>query len=83
MICSGQIDRDAAVAELRQPPYAEPTQLEQDRTFVLKKLGFDEHEWQALMESPIHTATDYPTNDFWFTRLGRFKDRFRAFATRP
>ena len=83
LICSGQIDREEALAELREPPYADPTLLEADRRFVLKKLGFDDGEWEAMMSAPIRSATDYPSNDLLFTRMSRVKNRFRSVATRP
>ncbi len=61
LIMSGQITRDAALAEVRQPPYAGYMQ-EEDMDYVLKKLGFSEEEFRQIMALPIRTYHDYPNS---------------------
>ena len=51
LICSGQIDRDQALRELEAPLY-DPEQLRSDKTYVLKKLGFTEEEFDRIMQEP-------------------------------
>lgn len=59
LICSGQIDRAQALRELEAPLY-DPESLRTDKTYVLKKLGFTEEEFDRLMqEAPVpHDAFD-------------------------
>lgn len=60
LICSGQISREEALEEMKLPAYDEE-QYKVDREFVLKKLGFSEAEFGAMMaEEPIsHKAYPY------------------------
>jgi hypothetical protein len=59
LIMSGQMTRDAALAELEQPPY-DPAHAADDRIFVAKKLGVSVAEFDDLMRRPKHTYSDYP-----------------------
>lgn len=69
LICSGQITREEALAELRQPP-APKELVTQDRAYVLKKLGLSEAEFAQILASPNKTYADYPNNS-------KLWDRFR------
>jgi N-acetyl sugar amidotransferase len=53
LICSGQITKEEALAELAKPPY--PIELqEEDKTYVIKKWGLTEAEFEKIMnEKPI------------------------------
>ena len=59
LIMSGKMTRDAALAELEQPPY-DPAHAADDRIFVAKKLGVSVAEFDDLMRRPKHTYSDYP-----------------------
>lgn len=59
LVCSGQMDRAAALAELEQPPY-DPALAAADKVFVAKKLGVSAAEFDALMALPKKTYADYP-----------------------
>lgn len=52
LIVSGQMTRDAALNMLEGPPYPDPDQEEQDRAFVMKKLGFTEETLAAYIKAP-------------------------------
>lgn len=53
LILSGQITRDEALAEIATPAY-DPNLLEEDKTYVAKKLGFSMEEFEKIMkEKPI------------------------------
>lgn len=82
MICSGQITRHRALAEMAKPAY-EPELLRQDTQFVLKKFGLTAEEFEAIVQAAPRSATDYPSHYFLFHRLGRLKNVFRGIATRP
>lgn len=51
LIASGQITREQAMEELKQPIY-NPEQLKTDREFCLKKLGFTENEFDVYLNAP-------------------------------
>lgn len=52
LVVSGHLPRDEAVKMLGQPPYSDPREEEQDREFVMKKLGFSEREFEDYMRGP-------------------------------
>jgi len=83
LICSGQMGRDEALAEMEKAPYADPALLREDMQYVLKKFRLSQEQFQALIASPGKPATDYPSHDFLFRRLERYKNLFRNVATKP
>lgn len=60
LICAGEMDRARALQELETEPYPEDLQRE-DRAFVVKKLGLNDAEFQAIMELPPKRFWDYPS----------------------
>jgi N-acetyl sugar amidotransferase len=82
LICSGQMGRDEALAEMEISPYADPTLLREDMQYVLKKFSLTQEEFEALIATPGVPATDYPSHDFLFRRLERYKNLFRDVATK-
>jgi N-acetyl sugar amidotransferase len=60
LIMNGEIGRDEAQRELEQPLY-DAVQLEQDRAYVCKKLGFSEAEFAAYLAAPPVSHYDYPS----------------------
>ena len=79
LIASGQISRDDALVELGTPPYP-PDDLDRDQEYVLKKLGYSESEFEAMMVSPPHRAQDYPNLDRLRSLLGFVARRARKRA---
>jgi N-acetyl sugar amidotransferase len=59
-ICSGEITRDGALLELQKPTYA-PSMQEEDREYVAKKLGVSDSEFDAIMNLPRKSFSDYPS----------------------
>lgn len=80
LVCSGEITRDAALAEMDKDPYAQNS-LREDREFVLKKLGLTSDQFDEIMRLPLRTYRDYPSNAFFFHRLGRLRQVFKKIAT--
>jgi hypothetical protein len=80
MICSGQIAREVAVGEMKQPVYP-PELLRQDMQFVMKKFGLSQEQFDAIMQAPNREAQDYPSHYFLFHTLRRYKNIFRKIAT--
>lgn len=62
LICSGQITRDEALAELEKPLYTSEM-LEEHLTYVLKKFGFSLNEWEKIMQSAPGSHRDFPSNE--------------------
>lgn len=75
LIVSGQMEREAALLEIQKPLY-DPIELEDDKEYVLKKLGISEKEWEEIMDSPNKTFLDYPSNYSKYMFLRKTKDRF-------
>lgn len=78
LVVSGQLARDAALAELKKPAY-DPQRLAEDKVFVLKKLGFSEDEWVRILSLPPKTQHDYPNGEVLFSvfRLRPFLHRVK------
>jgi len=75
LICSGQMTREAALAEIAQPAYP-PDWVEPDTAFVAKKLGISQQEFAAIMALPKKRYADYPNmQNHWL--VGRGMDLFR------
>ena len=69
LINAGQMTREQALVEIRNDPYP-PAMAEQDRRYVIKKLGLDEAQFEALMKLPRRTFRDYLNN---FERVQQLK----------
>ena len=61
LIFSGQLTKEEAFLELEKPVYPEE-QLEIDKTFVLKKLGFSKEEFAAYINAPSFSHDLYGNN---------------------
>lgn len=60
LICSGQITKEEALEELKRPIY-NAHQLEDDKEFVLKKLGLSENQFKELMALSPQPHTKFKT----------------------
>jgi N-acetyl sugar amidotransferase len=60
LVCAGELTRAEAQQALEQEPYPREQQ-EQDRLYVLKKLGLTEDAFEALMRLPKKSYWDYPS----------------------
>jgi N-acetyl sugar amidotransferase len=60
LICSGELTREAALKELDKPTY-QPSMQEDDREYVVKKLGLTDDEFEAILRLPKKTFWDYPS----------------------
>jgi N-acetyl sugar amidotransferase len=80
LICSGQMTREEALHQMNQDPYPR-NQIIEDEQFVLKKLGLSKDEFEAIMDLPIVSHKDYPSNSFLFERMPTVVKRLRKIAT--
>lgn len=58
LICSGQMTREEALVEMSKPAYDEK-QMEEDKEFVMKKLGFTSETFENYMKEPPQSHLDY------------------------
>ena len=80
LICAGQLDRAAALEELRKPPYNEAS-VTADKEYVAKKLGLTVAEFDEIMSAPPRSHYDYPTEESYLGPLLRRRHgRKRAVA---
>ena len=69
LIRNGEMTRNEALEELQKPPY-EPKELHNDMEYVINKLGFSKDEFEEIMQLPIKSHTDYPSDE----RILRYLD---------
>jgi N-acetyl sugar amidotransferase len=60
LICSGQMTRGDALAELNRPPYP-LDQQERDKAYVIKKLNLTAAEFDEIMAQPRRKNSDFPS----------------------
>ena len=60
LVCSGEITRADALQELDRPTYS-PAMQEDDREYVIKKLGLTEDEFETIMHASPRSFWDYPS----------------------
>lgn len=60
LVCSGEIGRVEALEQLKEDPYPRDLQ-EQDREYVVKKLGLTAAEFEEIMKAPPRRFEDYPS----------------------
>ena len=80
LICSGDVTREDALAEMEKDPYVD-NNLDEDKAFVIKKLGLTEQDFDQLMKLPIKAHSDYPSNAFIFVGLSNLRAIFKRIAT--
>jgi N-acetyl sugar amidotransferase len=60
LICSGQMSRQTALEEVAQNHYPLALQ-QQDREYVVKKLGITDEEFEEILTQPVRSFWDYPS----------------------
>lgn len=61
LICSGQITKEQAMDELKQPLY-DPKALEADKEYVLKKFGLTAAEFEDIMKLPRREHSSFKSD---------------------
>jgi N-acetyl sugar amidotransferase len=61
-IRNGELTREQALEALAQPWYPSPEALANERTFVLKKLGFSDAEFDEIMAAPVRRHDEFPSD---------------------
>ena len=70
LILAGEITREEAFKELDKGFYNSKQEMEADKEYVIKKLGFTNEEFDKIMALPIKDYRDYPNNAFLMHRYG-------------
>ena len=78
LIVTGQLSRATAIEMLKQSPYPDAAQEQQDRVFVLKKLGFSDDEFAAYMAAPAVPHGAYPTEEPFYRTLLKLNNTLKA-----
>lgn len=81
LVCSKQITRDMALEEISKSP-APTDVLEQDRDYVIKKLGLTKDEFDKIMLAPNKTYRDYKNNEDLWKRFDKYIKMARKYITR-
>lgn len=69
LINSGQLTREKALDMASTPIYPSAELEEEDRQFVMKKLGFTEEQFQSYMDLPPRSFREFPNNFGILVRL--------------
>jgi N-acetyl sugar amidotransferase len=72
-ICTGEIDRGRALAQLSCKPY-DPEKIEDDKRYIAKKLGVSLDEFERILGRPPKWSWDYPNEQ---RKLGFIYDAYR------
>ncbi|OQP66900.1 ExsB family protein [Niastella vici] len=83
LICSGQITRDEALEEMKNPAY-DPELLKVDIEFVLKKLGLTKEEFEKIMKLAVRDHREFDTEGSFFNYypfLKPLKPLWQSFKT--
>lgn len=73
LIVSGQMTKEQAQCELQKPLYV-PQELEEDKAFWSKRLGFSNEQYYPIMKDKPRFYSDFATNEGFkknFKRVGR------------
>jgi len=68
LVMSGQMTRDEAVEKLSKPAYPDPRQEEQDKIFVMKKLGFTPENFDRYIQTPA-VPHEYYGSEKWISEI--------------
>lgn len=78
LICSGQISKEMAIAELKKPIILQK-QLEEDKEFVLKKLGYTYEDFNNYIISPAVSHYQYASFLNILNKLRRVKKKIKRY----
>jgi N-acetyl sugar amidotransferase len=79
---TGEVTRDEAL-EILKLPTADPQMLEEDKIYVMKKLGISETQFEEIMNSETKTILDYPNNHKWEMKFRYWLNRLREHKLLP
>ena len=69
LINSGQMTREEATEKMKYQPYPAGKEMQNDKDYVVKKLGLTTEEFDNIMSQPIKSYRDYPNHSLFIERL--------------
>lgn len=74
LIISGQLSRDEALMDLNKIPYHSEKELEEDKAYFLKKMGWSPEELESYLARPERKHNEYPSESkLWYGLLSVYK----------
>lgn len=77
LIISGQMEREEALTQLKQIPYPSEQELEEDKSYFLKKMGWDKKELEAYLKRERVEHSKYGSEMSYLSVLSRTKKKFK------
>jgi N-acetyl sugar amidotransferase len=71
LVCAGQMTRNEALKEIVNSPYPNPQMEQQDKEFVLNKLGITDERFEAFMALPKRSHLEF-SSDYRARQIMRF-----------
>lgn len=66
LILAGQMTREQALEELKNPPYPSEEMLQRDKAYIAEKLGLSLEEWEKILALPPKDHREFPSSEFLF-----------------
>jgi hypothetical protein len=76
LVVTGELTRSQALEELTKAAYTE-NEIKEEKTYIAKKLGISEIEFEQYMNAPCTTAKDFPNNSVLFTKAKIIREKIR------
>lgn len=73
LIRNCEINRNTALDELNAPIYPDPFAFQNEKEYVLKKLGFSDCEFEEIMSQKPHSHLEFASDYHFFRRLRDIK----------
>ena len=77
LIRSSQLSRESALIEISDPPYKNSVTMNDDISFVIKKLGFSDEELQFLIQDKNKSYRDYKNSKDQITKYKKYYNKLR------
>jgi len=82
MISTGEVSREQALEALKLPP-ADPKLMEDDKEYVIKKLGISKENFDEIMTAPVKNILDYPNHHVLEMKFRRLLLKLRGMKILP
>lgn len=77
LIISGQMEREEALTQLKQIPYPSEQELEEDKSYFLKKMGWDKIDLESYLKRERVEHSKYGSEMSYLSVLSRTKKKFK------
>lgn len=77
LIISGQMEREEALTQLKQIPYPSEQELEEDKSYFLKKMGWSKKDLESYLKRERVEHSKYGSEMSYLSVLSRTKKKFK------